>query len=158
MPARRKARAGLRSRFPQSRKTTVRSLEVGGRLGDQAGERKEAVLLGQRQLGRVDEHQTVLADRAEDALHGHQRTDGVTVGVLVGDDDQLARVAQFGQDQLAIGALAVSAHWLSAREPGPISESSSSEIRMPRSIDPSYSKVKVGVCLSLSSVATRPWR
>ena len=71
-------------------------LEVLGRRLHQPGEREEAILLRQRKLAAVDEHQAVAALRLEDLLHRDQRPERVAVDVLVRDDDQLPGRAELG--------------------------------------------------------------
>ena len=72
--------------------------EVLGRRLHQPREREEAVLVGHRELARVDEHQAVAAQPDQDLLHGDERPERVAVHVFVGDDDQLLGRAELGQD------------------------------------------------------------
>ena len=75
--------------------------DVRGRLGDQALEREQAVLARQRQVARRDEHLRVLAERAQQALHRHQRAERVAVGVLVGCQHEAPILAQALEHLLA---------------------------------------------------------
>jgi hypothetical protein len=90
-------------------------VDVPGGLGHKPLQRQEAVLLRQRQVALGDEHEAVLADLGQDALHRHQRADGVAVGVLMGDDDELVGVTQFGEHSVAGGTVAVAGHRSSSR-------------------------------------------
>ncbi len=85
---------GVRSMLPQSRKTTMRSSRSAGACGDEPVERQEAVLVRQRQLVGRHEHDRVLAQRGEDAVHRHQRAERVAVGMLVGDEQEALRRPQ----------------------------------------------------------------
>ena len=93
-----------------------------GRLGDQAVEREEAVLVRQRELVGGDEHHRVLAERAQHALHRDERAERVAVGVLVRDEQEAVGRADRVEDLLA------------ARRRRCQSSSSSSSMRIARSV------------------------
>ena len=135
--------------------------EIPGRFGDEVHQRQEGVFLRQREIALGDEHQAVLADRRQDAVHGHQRAQRVAVGVLVGDHHELLGPAQLLEDRAVArpGLVHRDGHASGPPAPSPASSSFiSAEIRMPRSVVSSYSKASVGVCLSVSSRARRRCR
>ena len=74
--------------LPQSRKTIVRSSRSSGGWLCEALEVEEAVLVGQRELVGGHEHDRVLAQRGEHAVHRHERAERVAVGVLVRDEHE----------------------------------------------------------------------
>ena len=111
---------------------------VVGRGARQPLERPAAVLPRQRELVRRHEHQRVLAELLEDPVHRQQRAERVAVRVLVRGQQQLVRAAQLGQHLFMSGG---DAHW----------SSSSSVIRIPRSIDSSNTNCSVGVRFIRSS-------
>jgi hypothetical protein len=75
--------------------------DVGGRLLDQPVEAELAVLLRERQIVRRDEHGGVLAQRAEQALHAHQRAERIAVGILVRGEHEALVLADAREHQLA---------------------------------------------------------
>src|SRR6185312_5678707 len=123
-------------------------LEVVGQRALQAVELEEAVLVGQRELVGGHVHDRVLAQREQDAVHRHERSERVAVGVLVGDEHEPRRVAQLVEDLLA-GVGLDGAHACS---------SMSRSRRCARSAVSSWKKVSVGVCLRRSSPPMRPCR
>ncbi len=148
---------GLRSMFPQSRKTTVRSRMSSGDVADEPVERQEPVLLGQRELVGVDVHDRVLARALEHLAHRDDRAQRVAVGVLVGDEQELVGRAELVEHR---GRRPGRGRWRSRG-------------RLPRLLDlveqlgdphavvdrrRRRRSVSVGVCLRRSSEATRRWR
>ena len=105
--------------LPQSRNTTVRSRDVRRAAMDQAVQREEAVLVGQRQVRRRDEHPRVLAERAQHALHAHQRAERVAVGVLVRGEHEARVLADVREHPLARDLRARDARAHSARPRSP---------------------------------------
>ena len=85
-------------------------VEVRRRRADQPVEREEPVLVRQRELAGIDEHHALLAERGEDLLHRDQRPEGVAVGVLVRDDDQLLGSAQLLEQVGAGRTISVLSH------------------------------------------------
>jgi hypothetical protein len=83
-------------------------VDIGRRGVDQPAEREERVLVWQREVTGIDEHQAVLAKRGEDLLHRHQRAEGISVGVLVGDHHELVRVADLAEHQIPVRGVPVS--------------------------------------------------
>ena len=76
------------------------ALEVLRRLGGQSVEREEAVLGRQRELLGRDHHHRVLAQRAQQRLHRHQRAERVAVEVLVRHDGKALAAANLAQHLL----------------------------------------------------------
>src|SRR5262249_39078665 len=135
--------------------------EGGGRRADEPLEVGEAGLVRQRGLVRRDEHDPVLAERAEDLVHRQQRAERVAVGVLVRDQEEALCTPQLGDHLRARGGLAALADGHLVLPPSSSSgrlSSSSSVRRIPRSTVSSYSNASSGVCLSRSSPAIRRCR
>ena len=95
------ASAGLRSMLPQSRNTTVRSSRSSGGADCRPVEVEEAVLVGQRELVVGHEHDRVLAQRPQHAVHRDERAERVAVGVLVRHEDEALALAQLVEHALA---------------------------------------------------------
>jgi hypothetical protein len=105
--------------------------EVGRGLGDQAVELDEPVLVGQRELVGGHEHQRVLAQPAQQAVHADERAERVAVGVLVRGEQEAVVAADGREHLIAGGRLAVDPRY---SEHGHASSSlSSSEMRRLRS-------------------------
>src|SRR4029079_2617634 len=64
-------------------------VEVLRRVALEAVEAEEAVLVRQRELVGGHEHDRVLVEGAQHAVHRDERPERVAVGVLVGDEDEL---------------------------------------------------------------------
>jgi hypothetical protein len=103
--------------------------QVRGRLGHEALEPDEAVLVRERELVGGQERLGVLAERGQDLLHGGQRADRVPVRPFVRGQEELVVAAQRRERLLARGLGAVLGH----QSPALRSRWSSSSMRCARS-------------------------
>jgi hypothetical protein len=120
--------------------------QIGGRLVEDLLERQEAILDRQRELLGGQEHHGVLAEPAEDLVHGEQRAERVAVGVLVGRQKETIPLPQLVHDLLEVAGGELGLGHSSRRR----------EMRAPRSTLSSYLKVKVGVRFMRVALAILP--
>src|SRR5207302_3699430 len=119
-------------------------LQVRGRLQEHVVEGHVTVLARERELVPRHEHHGVLAQLLQDQLHRAQRAEGVAIRVLVGGQEELVGGADLVEHLLLLGD--------HAHSPPPGSTSvSSSVMRIPVSIESSWTNVSVGVRFMRSS-------